>query len=71
MAGKPAYDQVRETFLGTLADGTPVEFYRGEVVDEDDPARRRWPDHFIPLVVRSQPGRVEQATAAPGEKRGA
>jgi len=66
---KPAYYQVLEAFLGTL-DGEPVEFYRGEVVEADDPALRKWPEHFGPLIVRGRPT-VEQATAAPGEKRGA
>lgn len=71
MASKPAYYQVRETFLGALPDGTPVEFYKGEVVDADDPAFKKWPHLFVPLVVRTFRPEVEQATAAPGEKRGA
>ena len=70
MAGKPAHYQVRETFLGTL-DGAAVEYHKGEVVDADDPAYRRWPEHFIPLVVRASRPAVESATAGPGEKRGA
>jgi len=71
MATKAAYYQVRETFLGTLDDGTPVEFHRGEAVDPDDPALKKWPAYFEPLVVRSTGPVIEQATDAPGEKRGA
>jgi hypothetical protein len=70
MATKPTYYQVRETFLGTL-DGVAVEFYKGEIIDADDPAYRKWPENFVPLVTRSYRPDVEAATAAPGEKRGA
>ena len=70
MAPKPAYYQVRESFFGTLADEV-VEFHKGEVVDADDPAVRKWPGHFISVVVRTHRPEVEMATAAPGEKRGA
>jgi hypothetical protein len=67
---KPTFYQVRESFVGSFGD-EPVEFYKGEVVAADDPALKRWPDSFVPLVVRGQSPAVEQATAAPGEKRGA
>lgn len=65
---KAAYYTVRESFIGSL-NGEEIEFHKGEVVDADDPALRRWADHFEPLIVRRYQ-RVEQATAAPGEKRG-
>ena len=68
---RPVFYQVRETFLGTLDDGTAVEFHKGEAVDPDDPAVRKWGENFVPLVTRSIRPDVEQATAAPGEKRGA
>jgi hypothetical protein len=52
--------------------GDGFEYHAGEVVEADDPAIRKWPDHFAPLVVREdRKHTVEQATAAPGEKRGA
>ena len=70
MASKPMYYTVTESLIGTL-DGVDVEYHKGEVVDADDPAVRKWPHHFGPLEVRSTGPRVEQATAAPGEKRGA
>ena len=43
--------------------------------EADHPAVKKWPDKFGPLqfpypVHRSEP-RIEQATATPGEKRGA
>jgi hypothetical protein len=63
---KPAYYTVTKSLAG---DG--FEYHQGEVIEADDPAIRKWPDHFAPLVVRGQPHPVEQATAAPGEKRGA
>jgi hypothetical protein len=66
---KATYYTVRESFIGNL-DGEEVEYHRGEVVDADDPAVGRWRIHFEPLVVRQYRHRVEQATAAPGEKRG-
>ena len=72
MAKEVAFYQVREAFLGTLDDGTPVEFHKGEVVAPDDPAFKKWGEmHFIPLVVRTSRPVIEQATAGPGEKRGA
>jgi len=67
---KAAYYQVRESFVGSF-DGDPVEYTKGEVVEPDDPAIKRWPENFMPLVVRSHRPAVEQATAGPGEKRGA
>jgi len=60
---------VTESFVGTLG-GREVEYHKGEVVDADDPAVKKMPLHFAPLIVREQYRRTEQATAAPGEKRG-
>jgi len=78
MASKPSYYTVTESLVGTL-DGVTVEYHKGEVVDADDPAVRKWPVHFGPLVVREHrrtaieqataAPEVEQATAAPGEQR--
>jgi len=67
---KADFYTVRESFVGTF-DGAPVEFYKGEVVAGSDSAVRKWPDSFVPLVVRGHTPGVEAATAAPGEKRGA
>jgi hypothetical protein len=61
---------VTETFVGNL-DGAEVEYHKGEIVEADDPALKKWPGHFGPVVFvhRNRAERVEQATAAPGEKR--
>jgi hypothetical protein len=59
------YFTVRESFSTRLGGGM-VEYHAGEVVGRDDPAFRKAPHLFAPLIVR---GVVEQATAAPGEKR--
>ena len=65
--------QVTTTFVITLGD-RDVEYHVGELVDGTDPAYKRVPEHFGPVefkhrrVERAKP--VEQATAAPGEKRG-
>jgi len=64
---------VTTSFVGTLG-GHEVEYHEGEVVSADDPAVRKMPLHFAPLIVREHAGHrarsVEQATAAPGERRG-
>jgi hypothetical protein len=49
-------------------------FRQGELIDADHAAVRKYPDHFGPILIHHQVTRraeVEQATAAPGEKRGA
>jgi len=64
--------QVTTTFVITL-DDRDVEYHVGEIVDADDPARKRVPEHFGPVEFKhrtAKPAPVEQATAAPGEKRG-
>ncbi len=67
---KPEFFTVRESFIGSLKD-VEVEYHKGEVVPADDPAVKKMPLHFEPLLVRGGEvrGEVEQATAAPGEKR--
>lgn len=68
---KPAFYQVAESFVGNL-DGAELEYQKGEVVDGEDAALKKWPGHFKPLVLRGHDRgpAVEQATAAPGEQRG-
>jgi len=60
-----------------IAFATADELFRaGELVDAGHPAVRKYPDHFGPIVIH-HPGKraaepvIEQATAGPGEKRGA
>ena len=48
----------------------------GQAVESDHPYVRKWPEFFEPFVFphpvkRAGEPRIEQATAAPGEKRGA
>jgi hypothetical protein len=59
-------------------DGQPVTVKRGETRHADDPVVKAYPDFFsdTPVIVARFPGwqpaadrEVEQATAAPGEKR--
>ena len=68
--------QVTTTFVITLGD-RDVEYHAGELVDGDDPAYKRVPEHFGPVEFKHRTAKaaakakpVEQATAAPGEKRG-
>jgi hypothetical protein len=58
--------------FGSLAEGSSFLIQPGTVVDANDPAYLASPENFAPLElkVRNYPGRVESATAAPGEKRG-
>ena len=62
--------QVMADFITTI-DGAEVEYHKGEVVEADDPALKRLPMYFGPLVFVHHRPVIEQATAAPGEKRGA
>ena len=65
---------VTTTFVITLGD-RDVEYHTGEIVDADDPAYKRVPEHFGPVEFKHRKAKpvekpVEQATAAPGEQRG-
>jgi hypothetical protein len=70
MAMKDTILQVKTSFSATL-DGGPVFFRAGELIDADHPAVKKWPQYFGPATVahRSASPAIEQATAAPGEKR--
>jgi hypothetical protein len=60
---------VLESFVGRIRDED--RFFRaGELIRLDDPAVKKWPKMFGPVIYRHDPP-VESATAAPGEKRGA
>ena len=64
--------QVVSSFVTTIK-GLEVEYHEGELVDGDDPALRRMPEHFGPVQFKHRTSgkpAVEQATAAPGEQRG-
>jgi hypothetical protein len=56
-----------ESFSGEMADGTAFAAQNGVTrVRASHPAVKRWPDYFKPIDVHYD---VEQATAAPGERR--
>lgn len=61
----------RQAFGSLSPNGKAVVVQPGTIVDANDPLYKANPDRFTPLdlQVRDYPGRVEQATAAPGEKR--
>ena len=65
---KPNYYRAKEGF-GAMVDGELVHVAAGEIVSQGHPIMKRREDHFEPV---ENFGRfdVEQATAAPGEKRG-
>lgn len=56
-----------DSFTGRV-DGEDRVFRQGEPVRANDPAVKKWPHLFGPQRYYNEP-RVEQATAAPGEKR--
>jgi hypothetical protein len=65
----PASFVAVQSFVGDLG-GRPVSFVRGEPVSSEHPAVKKWPEMFAPQVYRHDIiERIEQATAAPGEKR--
>jgi hypothetical protein len=73
MAGRKAGDDLfvaRQSFA-TIVDGATVIIQQGTVVDSGDPVLKGRKQLFEPFApkIRNYPGRVEQATAAPGEKR--
>lgn len=60
-----------DAFAGA-ADGGYFDVRRGDLFEADHPLVKKHPHLFGPLQVRYPVQRaVEQATAAPGEKRGA
>lgn len=69
-AGDRRLFAARRSF-STFLDGQTVVVKQGQLVDDGDPILKGRADLFEPFVpsIRNYPGRVEQATAAPGEKR--
>ena len=61
-----------DSFWGRMGDkgGKDVKVTKGQVVDANDPLVKAFPAMFAPQEYeRFAPPVVEQATAAPGEKR--
>lgn len=64
--------RVKESFITTIG-GEEMEYQAGQLVQADDPAVKKFPHLFGELETRPRTRTspdVEQATAAPGEKRG-
>jgi hypothetical protein len=61
--------RAKYAFKGSL-DGENISIGVGDLFDSGHPAVHKWPDFFVPAEIRMGPKKVEQATAAPGEKRG-
>lgn len=55
---------VKESFVGNVG-GADIQFRKGDPIKADHPAVKKWPQFFGEPELR-----YEQATAAPGEKRG-
>jgi hypothetical protein len=68
----PALYVVLDSFVIQL-DGAAVTFRKGDTVEAGHPVLKVRPDAFRSFVAthRAASPRIEQATAAPGEKRGA
>jgi hypothetical protein len=66
---KDTHYTVLDSFI-TTHDGEELEYHKGDVVEAEDPIFKKHPHLFAPLILREDRARaVEQATAAPGEKR--
>jgi hypothetical protein len=59
-----------DTFPGAVKKpGRSIQVVKGQMYENNHPAVRKWPEMFgLPDMVPFTP--VEQATAAPGERRG-
>ncbi|MDP9145911.1 MAG: hypothetical protein M3N43_14680 [Actinomycetota bacterium] len=71
-SGEPKLFSARKGFAAII-DGHTIILKPGDVVDAADPilkGRKDLFEDFVPKVRQYNGQRVEQATAAPGEKRG-
>jgi hypothetical protein len=60
----------KTAFSGSV-NGKDIDVQEGDLFSADDPVVKKWGELFVPAKVRSTASpRIEQATAAPGEKRG-
>lgn len=62
--------EANTSFIALVA-GVEVPVRKGDLADGDAAIVRKYPTLWDPAAVRFTAPRVEQATAAPGEKRGA
>ncbi len=68
MTSKPDTLIVKQSFVGSV-NGADVIFREGDSVAANHPAVKKWPQMFAERTVTHESAPVEQATAAPGEKR--
>jgi hypothetical protein len=68
-ASKPAIVVARERFTAEI-DGEMFDVDAGDLFEADHPLPKKHPHLFLDPVFRFPTKQVEQATAAPGEKRG-
>ena len=69
-AADPQIMAALTSFVGAIG-GTDTTIRKGDLFLSDHEAVRRWPHLFRAVEVRRTEPVIEQATAAPGEKRGA
>lgn len=70
-AERPPLLVARESFVCDL-DGQLCDIHQGDLIEADHPLARKYPKLFgEPFLRFPVERRIEQATAAPGEKRGA
>lgn len=61
--------EVIDGFIGSVDGKEDRVFREGDLVRSTDPAVKKWPHKFRRAKFAADPPRVEQATAAPGERR--
>ena len=59
----------KTSFSGKV-NGRDFDVQEGDLFAADDPIVHKWAELFKPARIRVSQATVEQATAAPGEKRG-
>ena len=69
-APEPNILRATVSFIAAI-DGIDVPVKAGDLADASSAVAKKYPTLFGPAEVRFAGPRIEQATAAPGEKRGA
>jgi hypothetical protein len=66
----PSILQATTSFIANVG-GQDMPVRLGDLADPESAVAKKYPTLFGPVAVRFAGPRIEQATAAPGEKRGA
>jgi hypothetical protein len=69
-AAEPQIVRALTSFVGGLGK-VLIQVPEGQNWAADDPFVKKYPEFFGPLTFQRSTPRIEQATAGPGEKRGA